>query len=423
MSISSDYKNEFLALRQILLTKSKKSSVVTESAKNFVQICNKIGWIALPSDIASLYEGVAGTAIRQAMEEKNKKLLQINLEEDSFFANLLTKEVQDKKEEIKNNALSYYSTGNFGKYISIFTRYIKKTSDYNETDMYNCTMKFFIASAIKKNFKQCEEDIRIVMKNYNLYDYNILIFLIKIINEEFSSICSSALSVKINISPDILEFLSEKDLSFCFSVSLLADFKEPLVKELYRNSELLGNVYIEKYPQDFAFLKSYQKCQFEEVLAEFEKIKERLKKEPIFVSSSEAIYQSLKKNILKEILFASSAVEISYLTKLFKIEKEDTLIEDVMSLVEQENFEISIDDISKRVYRVEKDPLDDTLNICLNQSKKAFGKFMNFSLKCLNGKAKKLTESEKLSDCTKFVINDFSAHGIGGLEFGMGLGA
>ena len=97
----------------------------------------------------------------------------MNVAQDAFFSNVITKDIQVKSEGIRSNALVYYSAGQFYKFNTSFMRYIKVLTGVNENEMNDFVIKYFISSVIRKNYSQFVDDVKVIANEYALYDYNI----------------------------------------------------------------------------------------------------------------------------------------------------------------------------------------------------------------------------------------------------------
>ena len=310
--------------------------------------------------------------------------------QDTFFQNLLTKDIQAKAKEIIENSLVYYNKSIYLKFNNCFNRYIKNIKDLNEYDMAEYVGKYFNSCLMCKNYLQCAEDIKIISKKYFLFDNNCYIFLLKFFAGDFNDAFNLILSVSSNISTELYNYLTEEDLAFYFSLCILINYNEEVYKEILVQNETEIYKLIEKYPKIFEILEIYSKCQFEKVCALYEKtFREKINKNKELVNHEKRINMLIKNNILTEILSLSSEIKLEDLAKTLKINSVDKLIDMIMKLIDNQNFPVKIDDINQIVYYNKKNELDDALQKTLIASKKNLAKIFNFTLKrTLKGKNK-----------------------------------
>ena len=310
--------------------------------------------------------------------------------QDTFFQNLLTKDIQAKAKEIIENSLVYYNKSIYLKFNNCFNRYIKNIKDLNEYDMAEYVGKYFNSCVMCKNYLQCAEDIKIISKKYFLFDNNCYIFLLKFFAGDFNDAFNLILSVSSNISTELYNYLTEEDLAFYFSLCILINYNEEVYKEILVQNETEIYKLIEKYPKIFEILEIYSKCQFEKVCVLFDKtFREKIIKNKELVNYEKRINMLIKNNILKEILSLSSEIKLEDLAKTLKIDSIDKLIDMIIKLIDNQNFPVKIDDINKIVYYNKKNELDDALQKTIITSKKNLAKIFNFTLKrTLKGKNK-----------------------------------
>ena len=310
--------------------------------------------------------------------------------QDTFFQNLLTKDIQAKAKEIIENSLVYYNKSIYLKFNNCFSRYIKNIKDLNEYDMAEYVGKYFNSCLMCKNYLQCAEDIKIISKKYFLFDNNCYIFLLKFFAGDFNDAFNLILSVSSNISNELYNYLTEEDLAFYFSLCILINYNEEVYKEILVQNETAIYKLIEKYPKIFEILEIYSKCQFEKVCVLFDKtFREKIIKNKELVNYEKRINMLIKNNILKEILSLSSEIKLEDLAKTLKIDSIDKLIDMIIKLIDNQNFPVKIDDINKIVYYNKKNELDDALQKTIITSKKNLAKIFNFTLKrTLKGKNK-----------------------------------
>jgi len=325
--------------------------------------------------------------------------------QDTFFQNLLTKDIQAKAKEIIEHSLVYYNKNIFLKFNNCFSRYIKNINDVNEYDMAEYIGKYFNSCLMCKNYLQCAEDIKFLDKKYVLYDNNCYVFLLKFFAGDFIDAYNLILSVSSNISGELYNYITEEDIAFFFCLCILINYKDDLYREILVQNETAIYKMIEKFPKIFEILEIYSKCQFEKVCVLYDKIfKEKIIKNRELVNYEKKINNMIKNNILKEILSLSTEIKLEDLVKTLKIESVDKLIDMIIKLIDSQNFPVKIDDINKIVYYNKKNELDDALKKTLNTSKKNLAKIFDFTIQQLKGK-NKISQTD-MNDINQIVIKD-----------------
>lgn len=417
----TEYKNEYLALRHSLNIYHKSKDVGAKSIKNIIKLGNSMGWFGLPTDLLpEVGENLIG-AIHHSMETQNRNILQLNINVDAFFSNVVTKDIPKKSADIIKNALIYFNSGQFNKFNTSFYRYVKHIIGENENEMNDLIIKYFISSMIKKNIPHFIEDLKILSKNYVLYDYNIFLFLISLFAGEFNGISNKILSIKRNVSDQTFELISKRDLSFIFSLCLLLDFNPKVNRDMKVLNDTLVYSFYETYPEHYTILQTYQKCQYEKVLEEVFSHKNKFENDLILFFLSEKIQYLLKKNILTEILVTSSCVEIGYLKNVLKITDDSTVEIMIVNSISENKLSLKIDDISKCVYYVEDEPINKTLKNCLSVSKSNLVYIMKFTMNnTIKGRVQQLQNKQGLSHLQL----DEVKKGMGGIDerIAMGMG-
>lgn len=144
---------------------------------------------------------------------------------DSFFIKLNPKDAYNQSLKIREFASTYFSKGHFLQYNNIFSRYLKNMKDLSDSEMNDFIIKYFISSVIKRNYELAITDISSLKQQYIQYDLNIYIFLLKLINGNFTEAAETILNVNQNVSEEVWKIVGEADLAFYFSVALMVCFK------------------------------------------------------------------------------------------------------------------------------------------------------------------------------------------------------
>ena len=390
---------EYCILRYAILAqggnrKLYQQAQLTEIGKKLGEEINNNHWLALLNDILDIeknpYPELSIIGIKQSYTKRNKpkETESFNRDEYFFFKDILTKDVQSKALDIMKNACAFYNSGHFQRYNEVFYRYIRILKDVNDYDLDEMITKYFVTCVFLKQFNECKENLQFIMKNPHLYDYNIYIFLLNLIEGKYSDAVKNILTIKKNI-PEVIfdKMFKEEEIALYMAIILLLNFNENLYKEVLTQNECLVYKLNELHPNIFELLNLYNNCEYEKILNIIEVLKkEKFSNDPIFCMISDSIDKNIKTNILKEILKISSAVEIKYLENLLKmnnIEIEKLIID----LIDNHSYNIVIDDITGIIYFKNKSEIDNTLQQCLKTSQKNLAKIFDFTLRyTLEGK-------------------------------------
>lgn len=383
MKIKENYIDEFLALRYGLLTNSDDYQTKKSAYQNLISKCNEIGWYAFPGDLRDRKEGIIGSMLSTLLDPiKNgaQATKNYNSKEYFFFENLTSKEVPNKIDEIMEKELTLYKTGNFRLFNLYFTLHIKNLKNANEDDMNALAVYYFISSALRGNENPYMNDINTVSAFYTLYDYNIYIFLMKFLLGSFKDLSQQILKIKQNLSELTYSLVDEEDLAFYCSLSLLVDYNYEYLKQMLVDNESLVYKLNEKYPQYFTYLKQYQRANFDVVIDYFISIRSKLESDSFTFNNYNSMLELLKKNILNEVIKNSAAVKLSYLADLLKI-YDNTILENWIFELHENNPNIVIDDIDKIVYLKPKDLLEDTISQSIDNGRKIIAEYLKNHLK------------------------------------------
>ena len=401
---------EYCILRYAILAqggnrKLYQQAQLTEIGKKLGEEINNNHWLALLNDILDIeknpYPELSIIGIKQSYTKRNKpkETESFNRDEYFFFKDILTKDVQSKALDIMKNACAFYNSGHFQRYNEVFYRYIRILKDVNDYDLDEMITKYFVTCVFLKQFNECKENLQFIMKNPHLYDYNIYIFLLNLIEGKYSDAVKNILTIKKNI-PEVIfdKMFKEEEIALYMAIILLLNFNENLYKEVLTQNEYLVYKLNELHPKIFEILNLYNNCEYEKILNIIEVLKkEKFSNDPIFCMISDSIDKNIKTNILKEILKISSAVEIKYLNGLLKMTKNE--IENlIIDLIDNHQYNIIIDDINEIVYCKDTNEIDNTMQLCLKTSQKNLSKIFDFIYKyTLEGKiSKKNLGSENL---------------------------
>ncbi len=225
--------------------------------------------------------------------------------------------------------------------------------DLDDSEMNDLIIKFVVASVIKKNYDMALSDISNLRGQYEQYDLNFYIFLLRLIKGDFSTSLETAMNIKQNIYYNAWAIVSEADFAFYSSLSLLVCFKRSTLKEIPSLSNYMINKSFEDYPANVEILENYSKCKYDIIAKQFEEMKPRIKSDPIISSNLTKINFEVKNNMLREILKISSKVSIDYLSSVLREEDKVKLENWILLGISDGYLRVKIDDIEKVVYSSE----------------------------------------------------------------------
>ena len=400
---------EYCILRYAILAQGGSSKTISNKLTEIGRILgteiNNNHWLALLNDILDIeknpYPELSIIGIKQSYTKRNKpkETESFNRDEYFFFKDILTKDVQSKALDIMKNACAFYNSGHFRRYNQVFFRYVRNLNEVSDCVLDEMIARHFVVSVVLKQYNDFKENLQFIMKNPHLYDYNIYIFLLNLIEGKYSDAVKNILTIKKNI-PEVIfdKMFKEEEIALYMAIILLLNFNENLYKEVLTQNECLVYKLNELHPNIFELLNLYNNCEYEKILNIIEVLKkEKFSNDPIFCMISDSIDKNIKTNILKEILKISSAVEIKYLNGLLKMTKNE--IENlIIDLIDNHQYNIIIDDINEIVYCKDTNEIDNTMQLCLKTSQKNLSKIFDFIYKyTLEGKiSKKNLGSENL---------------------------
>jgi len=389
---------EYCILRYAILAQGGSSKTISNKLTEIGRILgteiNNNHWLALPNDILNIqnnpYPELTIIGLKQTLTKKNreKETEQLNKDEYFFFKDILTKDVQSKADEIMKNATAFYNSGHFRRYNQVFFRYVRNLNEVSDCVLDEMIARHFVVSVVLKQYNDFKENLQFIMKKTHLFDYNIYIFLINVIEGNFNDAVKNILTIRKNISEIVFEkIFKEEEIALYMVIILLLNFNENYYREVLTQNEYLVYKLNELHPKIFDLLNLYNNSEYEKVLEEIEKLKkEKFQKDAIFYMISDVIEKTIKTNILKEILQITSAVEKKYLTNLLKMNDQE--IENlVIDLIDNHSYNIVIDDITGIIYSKKTNEIDNTLQQCLKTSQKNLAKIFDFTFKyTLEGK-------------------------------------
>ncbi len=274
--------------------------------------------------------------------------------------------------------------------------------ELNDSEMNDFVIKYFVTSVIKRNYELAISDIATLRNIYIQYDLNIYIYLLKLINGNFVEAADTVLNVNQNIYEEAWKILSEADLAFYNTLTLLICFKRHVLKEVQVLSHSMIYKFFEDYPDYFLQLENYSKCRFDWIIEEFEKLQEKVQSDPLLANNFFKINFEVKNNILKEILKSCSSVSIQYLTQILR-EKDSFKIENwIFSGISEGNLKVRIDDVDKVVYAQEIDSMSNSVTKTLEFTRNTYNNSITKILQTVG------VRSVDLRDCDMEELKKYS---------------
>lgn len=282
--------------------------------------------------------------------------------------------------------------------------------DLNDSEMNDFIIRFFVSSVIKKNYEIAISDISVLRSNYLQYDLNFYIYLLRMINGNFIEAADTVLNVKQNIYDEAWKIVSESDLAFYFTLSLLICFKRHVLKEVQMLSQSMIYRFFEDFPHYIELLENYSKCRFDIITEEVEKLQEKIHTDPLTANNFTKINFEIKNNILKEILKSCSSVSIAYLSSILR-EKDTQKIENWIFMGISEGYlQVRIDDIDKTVYAQEISTMRNSVQKTLEFSKSTYNNSINKILGNIGVRTVDLRDVE-LDEFKKYPIEKHKGRG------------
>ena len=264
---------EYCILRYAILAqggnrKLYQQAQLTEIGKKLGEEINNNHWLALLNDILDIeknpYPELSIIGIKQSYTKRNKpkETESFNRDEYFFFKDILTKDVQSKADEIMKNATAFYNSGHFRRYNQVFFRYVRNLNDVNDYDLDEMIARHFVVSVVLEQYNEFKENLQFIMKKPHLFDYNIYIFLINVIEGNFNDAVKNILTIRKNISEIVFEkIFKEEEIALYMVIILLLNFNENYYREVLTQNEYLVYKLNELHPKIFDLLNLYNKSE------------------------------------------------------------------------------------------------------------------------------------------------------------------
>lgn len=227
------------------------------------------------------------------------------------------------------------------------------------------------------------------------------------------------------------------ELQFYFIVVLALTFQREWAKNLIMKEDSIVYQYNEQNPNFFQLLAIYENCNYQGVIAEFDKIRNRIETDALLANSFNAIYTLIRINVLKEILQSSKKITFDALKIMLKEESIMKIEAWITECIDKNNINASIDDVDKVVIINEKDVFDYNVDACLEMSQTNIVSnlqflidnaiFVNYDKKIITQPncsiiIKELSSPEEREMMDDMQMGSGGLFGFGGMGMGMGMG-
>ena len=361
------------------LSDTKKLSFYAEKV---VTSANELNFVAYPHTIISSNNSqTVFQAIKPFFKEANKEknVLNLNLADSHFVDSIGVSDIEKNKQLILDALNNFYKNGNFEKLNRACYRFLKRIKGVNEYDMNDAVIRYLVSSICTRDFTQCYNIIESLKEEYTLFDYNIYLFFLYLVEGRYNDASKELLKIKTNISEDFNEYVSEEDLAFYFAFCLLYNFNIKDYKEVLSNNDIYVYKLYDKYKKYFEIVDDYFRSDYLKVNNEFnKKLKDRIKSDPFLSGNANYIEQNFKEKILKEIMNFTSEISYQTISDLLVMDKRSAG-EMVKSLIKSNKIDAVIDDIDEIVIMKKSNYVNDLLNESNKVMKKNLNELIKFS--------------------------------------------
>ena len=381
--VSDKYKGVPALIRYAsILLNLKDNKKLSFYAEKVVTSANELNFVAYPHTIISSNNSQAVfQAIKPFFKEANKEknVLNLNLADSHFVDSIGVSDIEKNKQLILDALNNFYKNGNFEKLNRACYRFLKRIKGVNEYDMNDAVIRYLVSSICIRDFTQCYNIIESLKEEYTLFDYNIYLFFLYLVEGRYNDASKELLKIKTNISEDFNEYVSEEDLAFYFAFCLLYNFNIKDYKEVLSNNDIYVYKLYDKYKKYFEIVDDYFRSDYLKVNNEFnKKLKDRIKSDPFLSGNANYIEQNFKEKILKEIMNFTSEISYQTISDLLVMDKRSAG-EMVKSLIKSNKIDAVIDDIDEIVIMKKSNYVNDLLNESNKVMKKNLNELIKFS--------------------------------------------
>ncbi len=240
--VSDKYKGVPALIRYAsILLNLKDNKKLSFYAEKVVTSANELNFVAYPHTIISSNNSqTVFQAIKPFFKEANKEknVLNLNLADSHFVDSIGVSDIEKNKQLILDALNNFYKNGNFEKLNRACYRFLKRIKGVNEYDMNDAVIRYLVSSICVRDFTQCYNIIESLKEEYTLFDYNIYLFFLYLVEGRYNDASKELLKIKTNISEDFNEYVSEEDLAFYFAFCLLYNFNIKDYKEVLSNNDI-----------------------------------------------------------------------------------------------------------------------------------------------------------------------------------------
>ena len=357
----------------------KKLSFYSEKV---VSSANDLKFYAYPLNIINSNSSTSVfKALKPYFKERNleKNVLSLNQADSHLVDSIGVSDIEKNKQLILDALNNFYKNGNFEKLNRACYRFLKRMKGVNEYDMNDAVIRYVVSSICLRDFSQCYNIIESLQQEYTLFDYNIYLFFLYLVEGRYNDASKELLKIKTNISEDFNEYVSEEDLAFYFAFCLLYNFNIKDYKEVLSNNDIYVYKLYDKYKKYFEIVDDYFRSDYLKVNNEFnKKLKDRIKSDPFLSGNADYIEQNFKEKILKEIMNFTSEISYQTISDLLVMDKRSAG-EMVKSLIKSNKIDAVIDDIDEIVIMKKSNYVNDLLNESNKVMKKNLNELIKFS--------------------------------------------
>ena len=340
-------------------------------SEKVVSSANDLKFYAYPLNIINSNSSTSVfKALKPYFKERNleKNVLSLNQADSHFVDSIGVSDIEKNKQLILDALNNFYKNGNFEKLNRACYRFLKRMKGVNEYDMNDAVIRYVVSSICLRDFSQCYNIIESLQQEYTLFDYNIYLFFLYLVEGRYNDASRELLKIKTNISEDFNEYVSEEDLAFYFAFCLLFNFNIKDYKEVLSNNDIYVYKLYDKYRKYFEIVDAYYKSDYLRVNNEFnKKLIERIKADPFLSGFSD-----------REIMNFTSEISYQTISDLLVISK-GAASEMVKNLIKNNRIDAVIDDIDEIVIMKKSNHMNDLLNESNKIMKKNLDDLIKFS--------------------------------------------
>ena len=294
----------------------------------------------------------------QLTDLQSKDNLEMKRASDAFFRGLLTKDIQTKSSEIIHYNLLYYKTGNLLNFINNFSNFTMFIQNYDEVEMHNTVLKYFLACVICNKLNECETNIQYIKQNYNAYNYDVYLFMLSVIKghvfasnsaKEKSKTIAMIFKLTKNIASSFWQVISKRQLSLYFVLTLLTNYNDSVVNNILSQTDTLINDLYTLFPDYFKPLLYLKKCQFNLVFEHLISNQFILGEDAILCVHSEKAVNTIRLNVLKDISSSIKEIHMNTLKEMLCLNNNDEVEDMVNYLINTYNVNLTINDVKNSV--------------------------------------------------------------------------